>query len=92
MQSWGTGKIDALYNELLAGSAPEKVQQWYDGFDEIAAGITFDSSKIASLKNNGSVAITGKSVYDNMPEHKTELTASYPVFEDFKTTGAILMQ
>ncbi len=56
LASWGTGKIDALYNELLAGSAPEKVQQWYDGFDEITAGIVFDSSKIADLKNNSKLS------------------------------------
>jgi hypothetical protein len=85
--SWGAGKIDVLYNELLAGSAPQKVQQWYESFDEIAAGITFDSSKIAGLKSNGNIAVIGKSIYDNMPEYKTELTACYPVLEDFKTTG-----
>ena len=41
LASWGAGKIDVLYNELLTGSAPEKVQQWYDSFDEIAAGYYF---------------------------------------------------
>ena len=89
--SWGEGKIDVLYNELLTGSAPEKVQQWYDGFDEIIAGITFDSTKIAGLKNNSSVAITGKSVYDNMPERKTEISASYPFFEDSKIPDFSMM-
>lgn len=85
--SWYAGKIDALYSKLLAGSAPEKVQQWYDGFDEITAGIVFDSSKIANLKNSISARITGKSVYENMPERKTEISASYPFFEDSKNSG-----
>jgi hypothetical protein len=85
--AWGKGKIDELYKKLAEGSAPEKIQQWYDSFDEISAGITFDSLKIANLKSNGNIAVTGKSIYDNMPEYKTELTAYYPVFEDFKTTG-----
>jgi hypothetical protein len=87
LASWGAGKMDVLYNELLAGSGPQKVQQWYDSFDEITAGIVFDTTKITNLKNNSKLVMTGKSIYDNMPEYKTELTASYPVFEDFKTTG-----
>jgi hypothetical protein len=87
VQSWGKGKIDALYKELLKGSAPEKVQQWYDSFDDIAASITFDSSKIAGMKNKNSVVITGKSINENMPERKTEITASYPFFEDNKNSG-----
>ncbi len=86
VQSWGQGKIDALYKELLKGSAPEKVQQWYDSFDDIAASITFDSTKIASMKNTATITITGKSVYENMPERKTEITASYPFFEDNKNS------
>jgi|GEM_PF-1043011 len=85
--SWGTGKVDVLYNELLAGSAPQKVQQWYDGFDEITAGIVFNSTKISNLKSNSKLIMSGKSIYDNMPEYKTEITASYPVFEDFQAVG-----
>ena len=87
LASWGQGKIDALYSKLINGSAPEKVQQWYDSFDGIAANIVFDSSKITSLEKNSSCTVTGKSIYENMPERKTEITASYPVFEDRKTPG-----
>lgn len=85
LASWGPGKIDILYNKLLKGIAPEKVQQWYDSFDEIAAAITFDSTKIANLKNTGAITITGKSVYENIPERKTEISASYPFFKDSKS-------
>jgi hypothetical protein len=87
LAAWGDGKTDILYKELSEGSAPQKVQKWYDSFDEIIASLTFDSSKISDLKNNNKLIMTGKSIYDNMPEYKTELTASYPVFEDFKTPG-----
>ena len=52
---------------------------------KLPQAITFDSTKIANLKNNGAITITGKSVYENMPERKTEISASYPFFEDSKS-------